>query len=175
MSTRIVKYRKNIHHPAVEGNGIDEYTKVMLHFDDDSDPWKDECGNTWTITGSPTLTSDNAVLGKALTGDKKNGILIEKTLIEANRDVSVDAYVTVNVPTNVSGLYYPITLLFNDDKVSFAAFLIEHLSSKLQVGSVYEYFPKGSVQIGERHHFAWSYTHNDKIHYFWVHKTIEHE
>ena len=57
MSTRNVKYRKLVHHDATVGD-IDEYTKVLLHFDESAT--KDECGNTWTAF--PNTSSDKPTL-----------------------------------------------------------------------------------------------------------------
>lgn len=45
---------------------IAEATKVLLHFDKDENPYKDECENIWTAYGAPTISSDNAKFGKAL-------------------------------------------------------------------------------------------------------------
>ena len=43
---------------------LSNFTRVLLHFDDESNPYKDECGNTWTIyTGNPVLTSANKKFG----------------------------------------------------------------------------------------------------------------
>ena len=44
----------------------DENTLALLHFDDENDVAKDECGNEWTVYGSPTITTTNAKFGKCL-------------------------------------------------------------------------------------------------------------
>ena len=44
----------------------DENTLALLHFDDENDVAKDECGNEWTVYGSPTITTTNAKFGKAI-------------------------------------------------------------------------------------------------------------
>ena len=51
--SRIVKYRKLVHHPA----GNYEYTKALLHFDDSSEPLKDGLGNAWVAYGSLSISS----------------------------------------------------------------------------------------------------------------------
>ena len=44
----------------------DEHTLSLLHFDDPNNIVKDECGRTWYTSGSPTISTDNAIFGKAL-------------------------------------------------------------------------------------------------------------
>ena len=41
-------------------------TIALLHFDDPSDPLKDECGNTWKCDETPIIISENAKFGKSL-------------------------------------------------------------------------------------------------------------
>ena len=43
-----------------------QYTKILLHFNDSSNPWKDEAGNEWITSGSPTIQTTDAKFGSAL-------------------------------------------------------------------------------------------------------------
>ena len=77
---RIVNYRKGtqtyvaeervpVDTPAEEDTEpydiIQTPVTALLHFDDDSNPWKDECGNVWETYGTPTISETNAKFGKA--------------------------------------------------------------------------------------------------------------
>ena len=64
----------------------DENTLALLHFDDENDVAKDECGNEWTVYGSPTVQTDaNVFNGRPslwLNGSsylKTDGILLPQT------------------------------------------------------------------------------------------------
>ena len=46
-------------------NKIFDPAVVLMHFDDVSDPGKDECGNGWAVNGSAVLSETNAKFGKA--------------------------------------------------------------------------------------------------------------
>ena len=94
MSTRNVKYRKLVHHDAVVGSGVGEYTKVLLHFDEST--LKDECGNTWyaaysEIQGPPTL-STNAKSGKALYLNGQN-LTTSNTFSIGSQDWTLDFWI----------------------------------------------------------------------------------
>lgn len=153
---------------------MNPYLVSWLRFNDENDIAKDECGNTWTVIGSPAVSTENAILGKALQigGDNKGSLTLSKNLIEAGQDFSVDAYVTVKSLS--SGVGVPIYLTGNNYSWTVASFSSSRSSSKLQCDRIsppgtfiMSYFPDGSVQIGERHHFAWSYTHHNNRHY-WI-------
>ena len=40
--------------------GLDEYTKVLLHFNSEDNSIIDECSNQWTLYGTPIINSNNA-------------------------------------------------------------------------------------------------------------------
>lgn len=148
---------------------MNPYLVSWLRFNDENDIAKDECGNTWTIDDSPTLTTENAILGKALQLTRRPwiGLTLQSQLIDVWQDFSVDLYKTV-VANGDASLNQDIKFTFGTVNAIVAAFSSSRFSSKLQVGSVYKYFSNNSVQIGERHHFAWSYVAKDKMHYFWM-------
>lgn len=91
---RIVNYRKGAVIPA----GVDEYTKVMLHFDESVT--KDECGNTWTATGNPTISTTNAKFGKALQFSAAGQLLRCDSGFElGGQDFTVDFWACINSST----------------------------------------------------------------------------
>ena len=88
---RIVNYRKTW--------SFDSYTKVLLHFDDDSDPFKDECGNSWAATGSPTLSS-TAKFGKALSLNSSSSLTMNEPITLGEKNFTIDFWVYIpSTPT----------------------------------------------------------------------------
>ena len=79
--------------------GIDQYTKVMLHFDESAT--KDECGNTWTATGSPSLSSSPAKFGKALQLNGSSQYLeTSNTFSIGSQDWTLDFWIYRNSSSN---------------------------------------------------------------------------
>ncbi len=90
---------------------IDQYTKCLMHFD--SSPTRDECGNTWTANGTPTI-SDNAKFGKALQLDGNSYIWSQKDFVLYGQDFTVDGWVYIEPPETDSSTWCSIFSLYND-------------------------------------------------------------
>ena len=77
---------------AVKVNGSTKYLKLQssyltswLKFDESAT--KDMCGNIWTANSSATLTSNNAISGKALTDGT---VTLDSTIALGGQDFTVD-------------------------------------------------------------------------------------
>lgn len=71
-------------------------TKVLLHFDDDSDPYKDDCKNSWTSENNPAVSSENAKFGKALQLDSEDKTLtLDGKITLGGKDFSVAGWLYV--------------------------------------------------------------------------------
>ncbi|MBR6013427.1 MAG: laminin G domain-containing protein, partial [Selenomonadaceae bacterium] len=82
---------------------INSATKILLHFDDDSYPFKDECGNNWTPQNNPVITSENAKFEKALQFDSDEQFLTLDGEIElGGKDFSVAGWIFVPADFNDS-------------------------------------------------------------------------
>ena len=87
----------------------DAFTLALLHFDDANDPYKDECGNTWTGYGNtstpelPFTTDFHAVYGNScitFNNNKKQAIVLSNpdgSLLEfGGEDFTIDMWVYSN-------------------------------------------------------------------------------
>ena len=79
-----------------------QYTKFLLHFNDSSNPWKDEVkGSSWTASGSPSLTTTNAKFGSALNIDNGYTHLISNNTVAFDKtDFTIDFWYKSNNTRN---------------------------------------------------------------------------
>jgi len=77
---------------------IDQYTKCLMHFD--SSPTRDECGNVWTASGTPTI-SDNAKFGKSLALNYTDYIQSTSGITLFDSDFTIDGWAYIKDPLTI--------------------------------------------------------------------------
>ena len=105
MSRQIHHRRATVRHPQkIYENDIDEYTKVLSHFDESAT--KDTCGNIWILTGNPSIDTTNAKFEKAL---QLNGnyISLNSGITLGGKDFTIDFFVAW---TNLSDWRTPLCI-----------------------------------------------------------------
>ena len=96
----------------------DRYTKVLLHFDDDNDPFKDECGNIWTPTGNMTIDSTNAKFGKAAQFDGESHLQMNGGIYLGGQDFTIDLWAYCDSTSDTSAQFFEINDLNNDTRLN---------------------------------------------------------
>ena len=81
--------KRIVKNPAL-AQRIAEATKVLLHFDDENNPWKDECGNEWTAYKSPSIGTDNATFEKGLQLSGGSYIYTSQPVLFGGKDFTID-------------------------------------------------------------------------------------
>lgn len=124
----------------------------------------DECGNTWTKSGSPTITTDNAIFGTA--GYFPRGVRLQcnAPLIAGGRDFSFDFYAsfyTEDADGVLSGFYAYFSRNLE------VGFTLARNSVKLGL-TTSSYFATNTSPLGTRHHYAFSYIHETGDCYLWL-------
>ena len=140
---------------------MNPYLVSWLRFNDADNIAKDECGNTWTVLGSPTLTSDNAILGTAGYFPKGSRLICNQPLVSGGRDFSFDFYATVY--SELENATMATTQTSFSGQTLQIVYAAVRQSTKLK-----NYFPNNSTPSGTRHHFAFSYVHETNICLLWL-------
>lgn len=82
-------------------------TKVLLRFDDAVDPYRDECGNTWTGTGSPRVYSYTGKFGGGL---ELNGfsqyVQMQDAIELGSRDFTIDGWLQTREEAEGAFVFY---------------------------------------------------------------------
>ena len=137
----------------------ERYTKVLLHFDDDNEPFKDECGNTWTAYGSPTIGTTNAKFGKALTTSGNSYLKLDGSITIGGKNFTIDCWNYVS-----SGNYpAPFSLFAYDNNDTTEAINLFTYHSDKDTGRICINKTWVSLKADYRnalHHFALVYQHS---------------
>ena len=84
-------------------------TIALLHFDDPSDPLKDECGNTWKCDETPIIISENAKFGKSL----GNSTIYIEDFAPGGGDCTIDFWARNDAPYRAFFSFYDPTAYGN--------------------------------------------------------------
>ena len=87
---------------------INENLKVWLSFD--ASTTEDKCGNSWTANGSPTVSNDNAINGKALQLNGSSYLSLDDGIELGGKSFSIDCWFHMDAATDTNA---SIFCLFN--------------------------------------------------------------
>ena len=147
---------------------------VYLPFDDSVN--QDLCGKTWTITGSPSISSTNAFTGNALQVSGANYISTEDDFYLGGRDFTVDFYSYINYTgtTAYAGLF-GIFIVDSDASVNSstngADYIFLSINRNKSLSSYYINIRNGdttnnptyNLTLNKLSHFAFVYEHDKRL------------
>ena len=147
-------------------SNIDEYTKILLHFDESVT--KDECGNTWTAYGSPTL-STNAKFGKALQLDGSSQYLTSSNNLSiGSQNWTLDFWIN----PSYGGNSVPILLLTSSDSPATVISLELYFSAyRINIAGT-QANGTPSANYSQWTHLALVYQHDQNLATFYLNGTM---
>lgn len=147
------------HSSANEG-----YTSVLLHFDDDANPYKDECGNIWVPTGNPTLVDSPARFGKALHCTPGNYLeLPEESSIElGGKNFTIDYWFSLD-RSQINGCTLQV--------YGLPAMIVYYTQLRAHNAPYWDPYAPG-VSPGTMNHVALVYHHNEGLYQFYLNGSL---
>lgn len=152
-----------------------ETTAALLHFDESVT--KDECGNTWTVYGNPTISDSNAKFGKALQLDGSSYLELENPIYLGGQDFTIAGWCYTD-PNNAEDAR-AFEIYRTSGKNKYTLVNLRHPAGSRNWRLSYSWrtavnvtgpniSDSGVNPTGELHHFAVVYQYTAKYIYFFV-------
>ena len=158
----------------------------LMHFDDPDDPWKDECGNTWTPKGNVTISSFDGAFGNCLyvSGKANNGLYGESPITVGKRDFTIDFIAKITDSSSAWGSLFCLNPKLGENlmetyrpgdiamgrynRTKNLSINLNDMSGKSMIcASGYDY-TFTNVNLFETHHYALVYQHKQSLAHMFI-------
>lgn len=157
--------------------GIDQYTKILLNFENVNNPYEDECNNTWQVTGNPELVyEENEYMSEHVisfpNNSERNYLLLEKEIVlGGDIDFTIDGWAYIDSQTAQYGRIFDFRTKNSTSDSPRFEFCKRGSSNSIQCAAFnllsFNYIVDGFV--GVWFHFALVYTHDTNKLIFYTH------
>lgn len=139
---------------------LKDCTRVLMHFDDDADPYKDECGNIWVPTGTPTLVDSPSKFGKSLhcTADNYLTLPEERSIELGGQDFTIDYWFSID-RAQVNGCSLQV--------FGLPAMIVYYTQLRAHNAPYWDPYAPG-VTVGTMNHVGLVYHHDDSLYQFFL-------
>lgn len=136
---------------------VNENTVALLHFDDENDPYKDECNNIWNPYGAPTVSNSTVFAGDELNLDGTSSLKLSTGLTLGGQDFTIDGWAKMNI----SDAAWKGIFALNGNKLRIIQYNKETSNFEIGInGSVFKVFTE--TPLTDLFHFAMVYDNTNK-------------